>query len=270
MYFMVCALGNPEELQYLPILKELNVGMELQGYGPDGITSQAAWDRRLSLHKATVKEIRRSRPAGSQAATTRLAVHGPFIGLAYNHNDCLLKTAIRKRLDMTFKMVRELKPDMLVLHTQYRSSFPRFEMQKMWAENIVNFWRREIKRYAACGVRVVLENLEEPDPELMIDIVDRVDHEYLGLCLDTGHANIFSCLKLSQWVEQMGQRLMHIHIHDNNGDVDSHLPVGAGNIDFGDLFNAVRRVVPQATVSLEVQEKTEVIITNLRRVLQFR
>jgi len=259
MYFMVCVFGNPQERRYLPILKALNVGVELQGYGPEGVVSRAVWEKRLALHKAIARKV-----------STRLAVHGPFIGLVYNHNDCLLKQAIRKRLDMTFEMTRALKPDTLVLHTQYRSSFPKFEMEKMWVENVADFWRGEIKRYAACGVRVALENLEEPDPELMIDLVDRVDHEYLGLCLDTGHANIFSDLKFSQWVERMGRRLMHIHIHDNNGDVDSHLPIGAGNIDFKDLFDAVRRIVPQAAVSLEVQEKPEVVINNLRRVLQFR
>ncbi len=268
MYFMLCTLGNPDELQYLPILKELNVGVELQGYGPEGVVSRAIWEKRLALHNAIAREVQRSGPA--KAVPTRLAVHGPFIGLAYNHNDCLLKTAIRKRLDMTFEMTRALKPDTLVLHTQYRSSFPKFEVEKLWAKSVADFWRREIKRYATCGVRVVLENLEEPDPELMIEISDRVDHECFGLCLDTGHANIFSSLKLSQWVERMGQRLMHIHVHDNKGDVDSHLPVGAGNIDFKDLFNAVRRITPQATVSLEVKEKPEVLITNLRKVLQFR
>lgn len=256
---MVCALGNPQERRYLPALKALNVGLELQGYGPEGVVSRAVWEKRLALHKTIARKV-----------STRLTVHGPFIGLIYNHNDCLLKQAIRKRLDMTFEMTRALKPDTLVLHTQYRNSFPKFEMEEMWAEKVADFWRKEIRRYAACGVRVVLENLEEPDPKLMIDLVDRVNHEYLGLCLDTGHANIFSDLKLSQWVKRMGRRLMHIHIHDNNGDMDSHLPVGAGNIDFKDLFNAVRRIVPQTTVSLEVHEKPAVIMTNLRKVLQFR
>ena len=36
MKFMVCALGEPEEHVYIPQVRELGVGIELQSYGLKG------------------------------------------------------------------------------------------------------------------------------------------------------------------------------------------------------------------------------------------
>jgi sugar phosphate isomerase/epimerase len=38
------------------------------------------------------------------------------------------------------------------------------------------------------------------------------------------------------WLEALGERLFEMHIHDNRGKYDEHLPVGDGNIRYEEIF----------------------------------
>ncbi|MBR9678342.1 MAG: hypothetical protein GOU97_03580 [Nanoarchaeota archaeon] len=60
--------------------------------------------------------------------------------------------------------------------------------------------------------------------------------EYVGYCFDYGHANTISGLKIGgktigppiEQVKKVTDKfpLMHVHYHENFGDVDAHMPVG--------------------------------------------
>ena len=56
----------------------------------------------------------------------------------------------------------------------------------------------------------------------------------IGMCLDIGHAHtngqIGEMMKLQE-------KFINIHVHDNHGDRDAHLPLGEGDIDFSVLKN---------------------------------
>ncbi len=48
---------------------------------------------------------------------------------------------------------------------------------------------------------------------------------------------------MDQWVRIMAPYLVEVHLHDNAGSRDDHLPMGEGNIDFPSLFRLIRRHV---------------------------
>lgn len=58
----------------------------------------------------------------------------------------------------------------------------------------------------------------------------------VGLALDVGHANLNACLD-----GFLSRHFCHVHLHDNDGNDDSHLPVGKGTIDFLRVMHAIRR-----------------------------
>jgi sugar phosphate isomerase/epimerase len=63
----------------------------------------------------------------------------------------------------------------------------------------------------------------------------------------------------------MEDRLFHIHLHDNDRSGDHHLPLGRGTIDLEALYAALLRQVPQATIALEVEDRMEVKMGDLRQ-----
>jgi len=63
----------------------------------------------------------------------------------------------------------------------------------------------------------------------------------IGMTLDVGHLNIakkqgFKDKDLLKEVEQIAKHVRHIHLTDNFGYSDSHLPPGMGNVPFKEIF----------------------------------
>ncbi len=257
MKFMVCVSGDRDEFQYIPEVTALDAGVELQSYGLTGCQSPEAWENKLRDHVT----FRKNYPGS-------LAVHGPFIGIEYMHIDHLLRKAVSQRMDLTFQAVIELNASRLILHTGFKQEVLIFDFLDKWFEDTAAFWRKEIARYAEQGITVVMENIVESDPTVLIELHDRVDHDHFKLCLDVGHANLFSKLPLADWIEKMGSRLVHLHIHDNLGRLDEHLPLGKGNIQFDAVFEALHQLVPDVTASLEVNSDKDTVLENLRKMIQ--
>ena len=89
------------------------------------------------------------------------------------------------------------------------------------------------------GVRVALENLPTPGHmEAMMGLSAEYSPEFVGICYDSGHGNMAGngLDLLEQLVDMGGQgsgsRLAALHLHDNFGSKDDHLPPFWGNIDW--------------------------------------
>ncbi|MDQ7781592.1 MAG: sugar phosphate isomerase/epimerase family protein [Desulfomonilaceae bacterium] len=107
------------------------------------------------------------------------------------------------------------------------------------------------------GLTLCLENLfpkagSLSDPDDFEEVLDRFPT--LKITLDVGHAHIGRRrnYKSLEFIERFGRRIDHVHASDNFGKEDSHLPIGAGNIDFRKIFKALRKTGYDQTVTLEV------------------
>ena len=105
----------------------------------------------------------------------------------------------------------------------------------------------------ALGVGVMVENVPAGfnSPEQLADLLDALPE--LGLHLDVGHANLRVAANTTEPIlERFGSRLRHVHLHDNNGEADLHLPLGAGRIDVPRMVRAIRGCGYDGTITLEV------------------
>ena len=88
--------------------------------------------------------------------------------------------------------------------------------------------------------------------KVLVEIAQRVDDPRLGLCLDIGHANCeTSKEKPLDWIGPMAPYLKHLHLHDNCGGRDLHLPLGQGNIPVESIIERVTELCPDATFTIE-------------------
>jgi sugar phosphate isomerase/epimerase len=82
------------------------------------------------------------------------------------------------------------------------------------------------------GVRLLLENIqnEVTEPKHLAEIV-RVGHfDQVGVCFDTGHANLMG--GVSGALEELKTLIASTHLHDNGGNKDAHLWPGDGTVDW--------------------------------------
>ncbi len=79
-------------------------------------------------------------------------------------------------------------------------------------------------------------------------------HPDLKITLDIGHANINSPRgqRIFEFIHTHGKRIGHVHLSDNRGARDDHLPIGAGNINWRKVAQALRACGYDDTVTLEV------------------
>ena len=87
------------------------------------------------------------------------------------------------------------------------------------------------------GVRLAMENLA--NWPALIRILDGLwPHPALGFCFDSGHANVVSRGDFSL-LDRYGEKLLAIHMHDNNHLQDQHLLPGAGDLPWAQLLPAL-------------------------------
>ncbi|MBX3053706.1 MAG: sugar phosphate isomerase/epimerase [Caldilineaceae bacterium] len=106
------------------------------------------------------------------------------------------------------------------------------------------------------GVAVAMEN--SPDNrhqhKYFREIFQRVPD--LKLLLDIGHAHLATAKTLSrEYLFSLNDRLAHVHISDNNGVEDLHLPFGAaisGGMDLAANLRALRSFRYDGTITVEV------------------
>ena len=105
------------------------------------------------------------------------------------------------------------------------------------------------------GVTVCLENMPFPRLPLahvdqIAEFVDGLGMKNLKVCLDTGHASICG-MPLGTAVRILGDRLATLHVHDNHGVQDEHIPPLAGTADFKGFAAALQEIGFNGTVSAE-------------------
>ena len=84
------------------------------------------------------------------------------------------------------------------------------------------------------GVTFFVENMGNWGYFFLKEPGDFTLFEDCPFCLDIGHAN--ECKTLDAFLEHP---FSHIHLHDNNGNHDSHDAVGSGSIDFAKVLEKI-------------------------------
>ncbi|MBP1929981.1 sugar phosphate isomerase/epimerase [Methanolinea mesophila] len=110
------------------------------------------------------------------------------------------------------------------------------------------------------GIQFFLENmgnwnyffLKTPDEMPLLDGT--------GFALDVGHAHLNHCLPAF-----LEYPIRHIHLHDNDGKEDTHMPVGAGTIDFLPVMKAVEREKIIPVIEVDTLEGVRMSISALDR-----
>lgn len=113
----------------------------------------------------------------------------------------------------------------------------------------------EVCRYCRhAGVGLVVENML---PHLlfgnmrdMLWVIGAVDSLDVGACLDTGHA--FLSGDIYQVMYKLSGHLQFLHVNDNRGRHDDHLPPPQGNINWSMLLHELNEVDFHGALILEL------------------
>lgn len=76
----------------------------------------------------------------------------------------------------------------------------------------------------------------------------------LKVHLDIGHCNLTEDIEetVQDFFNVYGKKITHLHIHDNHGKEDEHLPLGCGTIDWEKIIQIIKSAHYDGTITLEV------------------
>ena len=112
---------------------------------------------------------------------------------------------------------------------------------------------------AKVGLNIVVENMRLVHGNLLVhrycgtpeELCDIADTLGIGVCWDFGHANI-NGLKQSEALCYVGSRLKVLHVNDNFGGDDIHLPPFVGKIDWADAMQGLAAVKFEGLFNYEI------------------
>ncbi len=90
-------------------------------------------------------------------------------------------------------------------------------------------------------------------------IIDGVNDKHLKACVDIGHAEMFNFMKYSarKLLEEMGDRVVCLHIHDNDLYKDRHWIPFRGSIDFKDVAKGLKNINYKGDLVIEISAPAE-------------
>jgi sugar phosphate isomerase/epimerase len=138
-----------------------------------------------------------------------------------------------------------------------------------WSQAILGI--QQVSDHAAeLDMRVAVENMVNMPailgrrPEEIAGIIETVDRENVGFIFDVGHANtngnVEDFLKLKDQV-------IHMHVHDNHGERDEHLPVGNGTVPWKKVAQAMKNYKGRIVTESRSLEEGQRSINRLKKLM---
>jgi len=102
-------------------------------------------------------------------------------------------------------------------------------------------------------IKLAVENMLPARPfekiETIKEMLDEFPSPFLGVCFDTGHANVTE--GISKIFNTIKDKIFDFHVHDNDGTKDMHLQPPYGNIDWAEFLALAGNINYQRPLMVE-------------------
>lgn len=178
--------------------------------------------------------------------------HGPLYNIFGEDTE-------RKRLNdklciRSLEATAMLEIPWVVFHAgTFEGEFDRAHIEELRRHN-VEWFTPLVEACETFGTGIALENMADVFGEQqnmkncycsstddLIELVDSFHSDRVGICWDTGHANVNRSNQPYD-LKKIGSRLKALHIQDNNGIDDQHMPPYHGNIEWKSLMRALHEI----------------------------
>lgn len=214
------------------------------------------------LEKLDHEEISQAARKLSDAGLA-ITVHAPFMDLNPGALDPLVQEVTLRRFHQTLDAAQAFSARLVVFHPSY-DRWRYAGQSRLWIEQNLSFWPSLLKKAEQTGILLALENVFEEEPEPLASLLNEIDSPWLGHCFDVGHWHLFCEGTMEEWFNVLGPRLIHLHLHDNSGKADDHLPIGEGKIDFSTLFKLVSALPDSPLLTLEARNREDCLLSLAR------
>ena len=189
-------------------------------------------------------------------AGLKINFHAPFMDLRPGAMDDKIRQTSVDRIKQVFDLAPYFHPLKIVCHPSFDDRYYVFG-DDLWMDASIKTWTELIALAEDHHTIIALENIYEKNPSILRRLFKALSSDSICFCFDTGHFNAFSQEPLNIWMKELGKYIGHLHLHDNRGERDEHLPVGCGTFPFEELFDNLRSLKARPTITLEAHNETD-------------
>ena len=159
------------------------------------------------------------------------------------------------------EITKMLGAEWMVMHPTNLPHDPLYSRKKAREANL-KYLAPFIEAAKKTGIGIAVENMVDfggkrrrycgGDLYELLDLVDTINDESVGVCLDTGHANLAGIDNPSA-IREIGSRLKCTHINDNRAvGADEHLTPYFGTVNWKDTVAALKEIGYDGDFSYEL------------------
>lgn len=134
----------------------------------------------------------------------------------------------------------------LVVHTGYA---PGLSVEETFVRNKA-FFTPLLQVAETCGINILVENFNKmcidglywiDNANDLLALIEYIDHPLLHAVWDAGHGNLQEMPQHEQ-LKVLGEHVYALHVQDNMGDTDSHLPPFCGTLNLDSLMYGLTEI----------------------------
>lgn len=138
----------------------------------------------------------------------------------------------------------------LVMHPENKNGTETAPLPTNWTVGIDRI-KRIIDAAERLNVNFAVENMSRY--EYLECIFQNIRSDRLGFCFDSGHCNVFT--PEYDYLSKYGNKLIALHLHDNDGLEDWHSLPYMGNINWNKIADKLKIISYKGAIALEVGNK---------------
>ena len=182
----------------------------------------------------------------------RKTVHAMFSDVNIGSKDPYLREISELRFKQSFETAKLIGADTVLFHTGNKGTL-HYDSQKSFKRKFISFFKEFIKEFETSGITAVIENVFETTPDYCLELYDGINSPNLKLALDTGHVNLYAQkTDVCDWIKAYGNRLYHMHIHNNFQQNDDHSNLLNGTLNFEKIFETIKLQGIEPSMVLEM------------------
>jgi len=180
-------------------------------------------------------------------------VHAPSIDTNLASLNPALRRASEKTILKAVNFAAKIEAELLVSHVGRLSrDYPRKLVEKSM-KNATSSLNTLVHASSDLGVIFTIENDHSSRDHILVgypkQIKFLIESSGCKLTFDVGHANTVG--KIVDFTKLFDKFIVNVHLSDNNGREDEHLPIGKGSIDFVGMFKKMKDWWSQKTLIIE-------------------
>lgn len=234
------AMNNPHK----NVVEEIHLFGEMNfDYVEITVEHPGARPEKIARHKKEMMDALASYNMG-------VVAHLPwYFSLAHPYER--IQKAIHTEFVSAFTAAAQLGAKKITLHSETLS--PSIQGRPSHVANTIASLRHLHAEARAHGLDLLIENLDAKS--LSIAEFRRLFSEVdMGMTLDVGHASTARGEGFENYWKAFAPRVRHVHLHDNFGQNDDHLPLGAGKMDVEAVVKTLKEKY-DGTITLEVHSE---------------